>query len=96
MIAPDDLQLLRECLAWADKQEGDEHWRRAFEDMLKHGRSLSASQQSYIRGVHERLGLGVHYANEWSAGTIPRGTSLATPVPEVLLKPLPKRPPGRY
>jgi hypothetical protein len=99
MIDDEDARLLRECLAWADEREElddtQERWCGAFRDMLGRGRPLTPGQKSYARGVHEHLGLGVHYENAFSAGRVPRGEALATPVPAVLLRPLPKRPPGR-
>jgi hypothetical protein len=98
MIDDADAALLKACIAWADEaghEDAAERWRRAFEDMLKRDRPLSDAQRKWVVGVHEHLGLGVHYTNDWSAGRVPRGEALATPVPEVLRRPLPKKPPGR-
>jgi hypothetical protein len=102
MLQPEDAKLLRDCLEFYSLREqaqqlddNEERHRDAFQDMIDRWRHLTPTQRSYVRGVHERLNLGVHYENAWSAGKVPRGKALATPVPEVLLRPLPKRPPGR-
>jgi uncharacterized protein YaeQ len=98
----DAAKLLHKCLAWAREHEDEAELRlvpvQAFADMaLKAGRGLMLTdrQIAWIQSVHEKLDLGIHYTNDFSAGRVPLGKSLATPVPEVLLRPLPKRPPGR-
>jgi hypothetical protein len=93
------LRMLHECLRWVDEHEDEEERfnARAFEDMLSnlnHGWPLSNKQQSWIRGVHEKLFDEPKYENLWSSGKVSRGGYGATPTPEVL-KNLPKRPPGR-
>ena len=95
---PEDAKLLRACLEWADEHddEASEQWRGAFRDMLSRGFGLSHKQAAWIKGVAEKLGIAdPQYENAWSAGKVPRGEKLATPVPEVLKKPLPLKPPGR-
>ena len=94
--------LLHEVLAWAREHDEEAEERhipvKAFADMALQagqGRALTERQISWIESMHEKLELGVHYTNAWSSGKVPRGEELATPIPEVLLRPLPKRPPGR-
>ena len=98
----EDAKLLRACLAWATKEEetrdldeNEEKWKTAFSEMLERWKPLTDKQRQWVKNIHERLNLGVHYENLWSAGKVPRGESMATPVPEVLLRPLPKKPPQR-
>lgn len=101
-MTPDDAKMLRACLAWADEQEKDrdldeneEKWRGAFHDMIDRWRLLTDRQRQYVKGVFERLFDEPLYENAFSAGKIPLGTALATPVPAVLQKPLPMKPPPR-
>jgi hypothetical protein len=101
MIADADAKLLRLVLDWAQDHEDEldenqEKWRGAFQNMWDKWEPLTERQRSYLKGVGDRLKISDPvYTNDWSAGRIPRGKSLATPVPEVLLRPLPKAPPGR-
>lgn len=101
-MTPDDAKLLRACLAWAEEQEKDrdldeneEKWRGAFQDMLDRWRVLTDRQRVYVKGVYEKVIGDPQYLNEFSAGKIPLGTSMATPVPKVLQQPLPMKPPQR-
>lgn len=101
-MTPDDAKLLRACIAWASEQEknrdldeNEERWRDAFQGMLDRWRTLTDSQRSYVKGVYERVIGEPLYENAFSAGKIPLGTSMRTPIPEVLKKPLPMRPPQR-
>lgn len=98
----DDAKLLRACIHWASEQEKDrdldeneEKWRDAFQSMLDRWRILTDKQRSYLKGVYERVIGEPQYENAFSAGKVPLGTSMRTPVPEVLLRPLPKKPPPR-
>ena len=98
MIADADAKLLRLALDWAqdhddELDENQEKWRDAFQSMWDKWEPLTERQRSYLKGVTGRL--DPTYINAWSAGKIPRGKALATPVPAVLLAPLPKKPPGR-
>jgi len=97
LMEVDDAEILRECIAWAKSNEGgfeEADWLDAFESMLARDRALSDKQRAWVKDVHERLDLGTHYENLWSSGKVPRGT-ISTPVPEVLKRPLPMKPPGR-
>ena len=101
-LDPRDAQLIRDCLDTYARREqvqalddNEEKHRAAFTDMLDRWRPLSAKQREYVRGVRSRILDEPEYENAWSAGKVPHGKTLATPVPEVLLRPLPKRPPGR-
>ena len=95
----EDLSLLRGCLEWAETNEDEsESWRDAFNNilaMIKHAGGLSSKQRRWVRDVHEKLFDEPHYENAFSAGKVPRGDILKTKTPEVLKKPLPKKPPGR-
>jgi hypothetical protein len=100
ILADEDEQILRACLAWADDEERElteyeEKWRGAFEQMLERNRALTPAQKQWLRRVHEQVTGTPSYENAWSAGRVPRGEALAMPVPEVLRKPLPMKPPGR-
>jgi len=93
---------LRALLAWANEQEAErdltedeEHWRKAFQSMLDNWRPLTDRQLTWVESIAEKVLGQVSYENLWSNGKVPRGEQLATPVPEVLLRPLPKKPPGR-
>jgi hypothetical protein len=97
-------QMLRELVDEAEKVEargGEElRWAPSMQDMwdrYTRGRlnHFSDKQKSYIRETHEKVFDEVNYENAWSTGKVPIGEALRTPVPEVLLKPLPMRPPGR-
>jgi len=105
-VTEDDRQregarLLAECLSWAAEHEETAEARfnvDAFETMqrtVNAGRLLSDPRLKWIRDVHEKLFEEPQYENAWSAGKIPRGEKLATPVPEVLKRPLPMKPPPR-
>lgn len=100
--SPEDAKLLRACIAFykhRDEVESlDENEAKhlaAFESMYALYRPLSSKQKSYLKGIFERLFDEPLYENAFSAGKIPLGEALKTPVPEVLLKPLPMKPPGR-
>jgi hypothetical protein len=97
-------QMLRELVDEAEKvaAEGGEEprWASSMQDMWERhmrGRlsSFSDKQKSFIRETHEKVFDEVNYENAWSAGKVPLGESLRTPVPEILQRPLPLRPPGR-
>ena len=99
-MIPEDRKLLTELLAWADNPEHEddprkERWEEAFRDMLEVGQTLSPLQKKWVARIHDWLCEGVHYENAFSAGKVPIGKALATPIPEVLKKPLPLKPPGR-
>ncbi len=101
-MTPDDAKLLRACIAWAseeeknrDLDENEEKWRAAFQDMLDRWRVLTDRQREWVKSVYERVIGDPQYLNEFSAGKIPLGTALATPVPKVLQQPLPMKPPQR-
>lgn len=95
-LADDDERMLLALLdASPDPDEEVRFDFRAFEGMLSRGKALTDKQRNYLRDVFERIVGTPQYENLWSAGKVPRGESFATPVPEVLLKPLPKKPPGR-
>ena len=89
-------------LAWCDTHE-DEVEARAipegpFRDMLSkvsEGFPLSEKQVSWVKDTYEKLFDEPAYVNAFSAGTVPLGTALRTPIPEVLKKPLPLKPPRR-
>lgn len=92
--------MLRQCISWAEEHE--EQAERvpveAFVDIqrkMSAGRELTDKQILWVRGVHEKVFDAPTYENLWSAGKVPRGEKLATPVPEVLKKPLPLKPPPR-
>ena len=87
----------------ADKLEGHPQLGgrtpRAFRDMLRRWEEgsiekFSKSQVDYIHGVYERVFDEPVYENARSSGKVPRG-AVSTPVPEVLQRPLPLKPPGR-
>jgi hypothetical protein len=56
---------------------------------------FTAKQAAYIRETHEKVFDDPIYTNDFSAGRVPLGSALKTAVPDVLKKPLPKKPPGR-
>lgn len=97
----EDVDRLRDILRWCDDVEDRDvitHRKVpevAFRDMLARGFDLTERQRSWVRGVYERVFDEPVAQNLWSSGQVPRGEALATPVPEVLKKPLPMRPPGR-
>ena len=105
MISPsrqaDAAKMLRECLSWAEEHEDEAEHRMnlgAFESMRKTvnaDRPLSDKQIAWVQSVYEKLFDAPQYENLFSSGKVPLGEKLATPVPEVLLRPLPKKPPGR-
>jgi hypothetical protein len=57
--------------------------------------ALSDKQRNWAADVLEKIGGEPVYRNDFSAGKVPLGTALKTAVPDVLKRPLPKRPPGR-
>jgi hypothetical protein len=93
-------QMLDEILSWCETHHDEEHSvpedaMRDIRNRYKFKRSLSDKQIAFVRSVYEKLFDAPQYDNAWSAGKVPRGEALATPVPEVLKTPLPLRPPGR-
>ena len=90
-----DREMLKLVLDFAREHDGDEAWREVFVEWWEAYRPLSERQRAWLKGVADKLELQVEYLNEFSAGKVPRGEALATPVPDVLRKEnLPKRPPG--
>jgi hypothetical protein len=91
-------KMIDEILAWCadhpDEVEARAIPETAFRDMSR-SFSLSEKQVAWVKGIYEKLFDVPTYLNEFSAGRVPLGTKLATPVPEVLKKPLPLKPPGR-
>ena len=89
--------MLHEILAWCssnpDAVEARQVPERQFRDMAK-GAYFSDKQASWVKGVYEKLFDVPIYENQWSSGKVPEGKALATPLPDVLKKPLPLRPPG--
>ena len=64
--------------------------------MWERYRSLTPKQSAWVKAISERLELAdPTYRNDWSEGRVPRGEQMATPVPDVLRKPLVLKPPGR-
>ena len=86
-------------LAWCevnvDEAEARQIPEGSFRDMLDKGYPLKEKQVSWVKGIYEKLFDVPTYLNEFSAGNVPLGTALRTPVPEVLKGPLPLKPPGR-
>jgi hypothetical protein len=99
MNRSDCVRMLDECLRWADAhEEAAENTFNigAFERMRRLCENpsfeLKPKQQAWIEGVYEKL-FGVPiYRNEWSAGLVPEGNKVPTPL---VLQNLPKRPPVR-
>jgi hypothetical protein len=92
--------MLVEIFVWCDSHEEEDVVARqvpeaAFRDIANRGLSPSEKQVAWIKSVYEKLFDTPIYENAWSSGKVARGAALATPVPEVLKKPLPLRPPGR-
>jgi hypothetical protein len=56
---------------------------------------LTEKQRRWVHGVCEKLFDEPEYHNDFSAGRVPLGSSMKTPTPEVLKRPLPMKPPGR-
>lgn len=95
-------EMLRALVKHADEAEDEEalRWASAMRDMFDKYSTrrlfeFTPKQVSYIHDVYDKLFDDPQYENAFSAGKIPIGEKLRTPVPEVLLKPLPLRPPGR-
>lgn len=88
-------EILAWCAAHPDEAEVRAVPETAFRDMIAKGFALTEKQVRWVKGVYEKLFDQPVYLNEWSAGRIPEGKALATPVPDVLKKPLPLRPPSR-
>ena len=93
--------MLRE-LVESLKVSGEEEprWASSMQDMwdrYTRGRlsMFSDKQKAYIRETHEKVFDEPHYENLASSGKLALGEALRTPVPDVLKKPLPKKPPGR-
>jgi len=86
-------------LAWCETHEDEVETRQIpegpFRDMLDKGLPLSERQVAWVKGIYEKVFDVPLYENAFSAGKVPIGEALRTPVPEVLKKPLPLRPPGR-
>lgn len=97
MLDPKHAKLLDECIDWFNEQEDPNGWSKkwsgAFGQMLARNRPLSELQEQYLHGVAEKIGIDVE--PPLLAKDVPVGERLRTPVPEVLLRPLPMRPPGR-
>lgn len=96
------VQKLKELVDYAHtRDEGEEpRWQNSMEDMLdRHERGrLSAftkKQLQYITETHDKIFDEPDYQNLVSEGKVIVGEHLRTPVPDVLLKPLPLKPPGR-
>jgi hypothetical protein len=88
---------IEEDLDFPSKGKVSESEKKAFSDMLDRlldGRyaCLTASQRKWAKGVLERAKEEPQYLNEFSAGKIPRGKEVATPL---VLQNLPKSPPPR-
>jgi hypothetical protein len=95
-------EMLRELVDYASSCEDDAEprWASSMQDMwdrYTRGRlnHFSDKQKSYVRETHEKVFDEPTYENLASSGRLTIGEALRTPVPEVLLKPLPLRPPGR-
>lgn len=100
VLSPEDRDLLKRVLDWARAHEDDlddnqAKWFEVFTEWWEKYRPLSERQRAWLKGVADRLELEPEYKNDWSAGKVPRGEALATPIPEVLRRPLPMKPPGR-
>jgi hypothetical protein len=106
-LRDEDLKLLRACInKWEEKcgeaqDDGVEepNWYQPFDSMLDtlvSGRyhELTEKQRKWVRGVHEQLFDEPTYENLFSSGKANLSDYGRTPTPEVLKKPLPKRPPG--
>ena len=91
------VKLIEECLDWYEQQAEPngwaKKWREAFTQMRDRDRPLSPLQEQYLLGVAEKIDVDVD--EPLLAKNVPVGEHLRTPIPEVLLRPLPKRPPGR-
>jgi hypothetical protein len=94
--------MLHELVDYAETCSDDEEprWASSMQDMWdRHTRgklnSFSEKQGRYIRETHEKLFDEPTYENLASSGKLTKGEHLRTPVPDVLKKPLPMRPPGR-
>jgi hypothetical protein len=93
--------MLKELVTHADGFEDDAlPWASAMRDMLRrHERNpryvFSEKQEVYVAGIYEKIFDDPQYENAFSAGKVPVGEKLRTVVPDVLRKPLPKRPPGK-
>jgi hypothetical protein len=61
--------------------------------MLDKYRPLTPRQRGYLKDVAARLEIDTE--EPLLASQVPRGEALRTLVPEVLLRPLPLKPPGR-
>ncbi|HXB28102.1 MAG TPA: hypothetical protein VNV25_25455 [Gemmatimonadaceae bacterium] len=96
-LSQDDARLLRATVAalrdLGDLDENQERHLAAFDGMLDKYRPLTPRQRDYVKGVAQRLEVDVEAP--LLAKDVPVGEKLRTPVPAVLLMPLPKRPPGR-
>jgi hypothetical protein len=105
----DDIKQLKACLAEVERDDdrrlnfGDAAEKfdvDAFESMLDglethRWEELTEKQRAWVHGVHERLFDEPQYESAWSAGKVAEGKMLKTPIPAVLQKPLPKKPPKR-
>jgi hypothetical protein len=104
----EDLKLLHRLVDEMRRHEGSEglipilvdgHLKN-FEDILDRMekwriRELSPKQRSYAKSITEKVFDEPQYSNDWSEGRVPRGSYNKSPVPAVLQKPLPLKPPGR-
>jgi len=100
-MPPDDKRMLQALIdaipGIIEQSENDEEpkWAGPVRDMLAKNKALTTKQTEFVHDVFERIVGEPIYKNEWSSGKIPRGEKLATPVPDVLKKPLPLKPPQR-
>lgn len=96
-LTTDDARLLRATIAalrdLGDLDDNQSRHLAAFEQMLDRYRPLSDNQRQYVRDVAQRL--EVDWEAPLLAKDVPVGEMFRTPVPDVLRKPLPLRPPGR-
>lgn len=103
MSRSEDIALLHRLLMAPDVEDRaglSDRERSAFKNMvdqLEAGvrEELSFNQRHWLHTAVERVLDEPFYENAWSAGKVPHGIVGATPTPDVLKTPLPKKPPGR-
>lgn len=93
------LRALVDSLEESDSVE-EPRWASDMKDMLdkyanRRSFEFTPKQIGYIHDVYDKLFDEPQYANDFSAGRVPIGEKLRTPVPDVLKRPLPLKPPGR-
>jgi hypothetical protein len=98
-IDPEDARMLRELLArhdeLADEREvlsGVQH--KAFTGMLDRCKPLTQAQAQWVHGCYERHFGVPTYENLWSAGKVPTGRPVETPV-SLKRENLPLKPPKK-